>query len=351
VEIIPLLLLLIIPFAMWRMWRGPQGTTPARSDPGFDPAEGQREAHEARQLLIDQDWSGLSQLYGGLCPSERYHLIESLAELLQDAPPQPPEDAGSSILTLTGGVILFQGLSPAGPAGAKARGLSAQRSGYLGEAGRLLARALSESPADATALSLSLRLERATTRDRAQINSLLGRIEASGEANLYAGVNRLLAASPQEGGSLGAMWTAANEEAASGPNAAWLALPARAHIEEWRYAMAFPYGSPERADMIDRMQDDGFLRHVVRLDDMFWAAAARQPLSGAEASFAHNHFAFLMNLVKAGDRVRPHLERMGPFIGRYPWIYLPTGASRPTQLLADLQGRYGLTPQAPRKQP
>ncbi len=350
-EIIPLLLLLIIPFALWRMWRGPQGAGLAHSDPAFDPAEGQREAHEARQLLIDQDWSRLSQLFGRLGPSDRYHLIETLGELLKDAPPRPPEDAESAILTLTGGVILFQGLSPSGPAGGGARGLSARRSGYLGEAGRLLARALGAHPADATALSLSLRLERATTRDPGQINNLLGRIEASGEANLYAGVNRLLAASPQEGGSLAALWTAANEEAASGPNAAWLALPARAHIEEWRYAMAFPYGSPERAAMIDRMQDDGFRRHLARLDDMFWASAARQPLSGAEASFAHNHFAFLMNLVNAGDRVRPHLERMGPFIARYPWIYLPTGASRPTQLLADLQERYGLPGQAPRKRP
>lgn len=341
-EIIALLFLLIIPFAMWRMWRGQRGEPDGRSDPAFDPAEGQREAHDARQLLMDQDWSGLSRLYSALAPSDRYHLIESLAGLLKEAPPEPPPTADSAIRTLTGGLILFQGLSAFGALPAKRPADRARLEGYLKEAGRLLASALKDRPDDTTALALSLRLEIATTRDASQINSLVGRVQAAGEANLYAGLNHLLAASPQQGGSLAAMWTLANEWALAGPNAAWLALAARAHIEEWRYGMAFPFGSPERAAMIDRMQDEGFARHIVKLDDMFWASDARQPLSGAEASFAHNHFAFLMHLFRAGERARAHLERMGPVIARYPWIYLPTGAARPTQLLSDLRERYGL---------
>lgn len=339
------ILLGLMLLAIWRMWRNRHGEVEDRRIPGFDPAEGQPEAPEAVELLRSADWSGLSRLYVRLAPSDRYHLIESVSEITRTAPPDTPPDADSALLTVFGGLLMFHGLrlQGSGPAGAVVKKNAPRMMEDMKAAARLLRDAASRNPYDSTTLALQMRLELFTTNDPAQINGLVGRIQATDEANIYAASNHLLANAPKRTGSAEGMWKVANEWANAGPNAAWLAIPARAHIEEWHYAMAYcPHGSPERASMIDLMQDEGFIRHIARLDDMFWAALPRGTLSGAEASYAHNHFAFLMHVFKVADRAKAHLERIGPHIGRYPWIFLPTGASHPGQMLAELRKQYGL---------
>ncbi|MEZ6029808.1 MAG: hypothetical protein R3C46_08655 [Hyphomonadaceae bacterium] len=335
-------------FAVWRMYRGRYGVIEKKKpDPDFDPAEGQPEAREAATLLQQHQWRELTRLYGRLSPSDRYHLIESAAALIPSAPLETPEDADSILLTILGGVRLFQGMTPvgSGPTVSVLKANAARMMESLREAARLLKEAAARNMHDSTNLALQICLESVATGDQAHINSLVGRVQASDEDNIYAAANHLLANSPMRRGTPDAMWRVANEWANSGPNAAWLAIPAKAHIEEWRYAMTCcPPGSPERSAMIDRMQDDEFIRHIAKLDDMFWAAFARTPLSGAEASFAHNHFAFLLHLFKVENRAKEHLDRIGPYIARHPWSLLPTGASRPTQLLADLRRTYGLQP-------
>jgi len=335
----------IVLFAVWRMWRNRHGEIEDRPTPGFDPAEGQPEVPKAVELFNAQDWASLSRLYLQLGPSDRYHLLESLSEVLRTAPPETPADADSALLTVFGGLLMFHGLriQGSGPAGAVVRKNAPRMMENLQAAARLLRESASRNPHDSTTLALQIRLEHFTTNDAAQINNLVGRIQATDEANIYAASNHLLANAPKWTGSAASMWKVANEWANAGPNAAWLAIPARAHIEEWHYAMAFcAPGSAERAGMIDLMQDENFIRHIARLDDMFWAALPRSAPSGSETSFAHNHLAFLLHPFKVGDRARAHLERIGPHIGRYPWAFLPTGATRPAQLLAELRKQYSL---------
>jgi len=331
--------------AVWRMWRRRHGVLEDKPDPRFDPAEGQPEAHEALTLLLQKDWFGLTRLYGRISPSDRYHLIESLSELHRMPPPEAPADADSVILTIVGGMLVFHGMSTrgSGPATSVLKANAARMTENLKTAARLLKEAATRNPGDSTTLALLLRLELVTTGDQAQINNLVGRIQASGEDNIFAAVNHLLANTPKWGGSTDGMWRVANEWASEGPNAAWLAIPARAHAEEWHHAMVLaPPNSPERNAMIDLMQDEGFHRHVAKLDDMFWAALARGSISGAEASLAHNSFAFLVHVFRIGDRARPHLERIGPYIAHHPWNLMPTISNEPTRLLADLRQQYGL---------
>lgn len=331
--------------AIWRMWRNRDGEVEDKRVPGFDPAEGQPEVPEAFERLKSQDWTALSRLYVRLAPSDRYHLIESLSAVARAAPPETPPDADSALLTIFGGLLMFHGLrlQGSGPTGAVMKKNAPRMMENLQAAARLLRDAASRNPQDSTTLALQIRLELVTTNDPAQINGLVGRIQAADEANIYAASNHLLANAPKWTGSAEGMWKVANEWANAGPNAAWFAIPARAHIEEWHYAMAYcPHGSPERTTMIDLMQDEGFIRHIAKLDDMFWSALPRDALSGAEASYAHNHFAFLLHMFKVEDRAKAHLERVGAHISRYPWIYLPTGATNPSQLLAELRKQYGL---------
>ena len=344
-EIVSALIAGLMLFAIWRMFRGRHGVIEKDVDRAFDVAEGQPEAPEALELFRASNWSELTRLYWRIPPSDRYHLIEALSRLHPDLPQKPPEDADSSVLTIVGGLLLFHGarVQGTGPTLSVLKADAPRRMQELKESARLLREASGRNPHDSTNLSLQILMEHMTTVDHAQINSLIGRVQASGEDNLYAALNHMLAHTPRMTGQADGMWRIANEWASTPPNAAWLAIPARAHIEEWVFAMQLtPPNSHARIAMIDLQSDDNFIRHIARLDDMFWAALQRGEMSGAESSFAHNHFAFLMHIFKLQDRVKPHLERIGSHIARYPWIFLPTGASRPTLMLSDLRRQYGL---------
>jgi len=329
--------------AIWRMWRNRHGVVAERKDPAFDVAEGQPEVREALDLIAAADWTALSRLYGRLSPSDRYHLVMCAGELVDRLPDLPP-DADTQLTTIAGGLQLMRGMKIRGTGSAIAalKANAARMMDDLRAAAARLRDASNRNPGDSTTLALQIRYEVALDGDTAHINGLVGRAQASGEDNIYVALNHLLGFTPNPYRPADDMWRVANEWASNPPNAAWLAIPARAHIEEWSYAMACPPGSPERSTMIDLMQDEGFRRHLVRLDDMFWSSLEREPLSGAEFSFAHNHFAFLMHLFRIEDRARAHLERVGSHISREPWVLLPTGQSRPTQLLADLRRQYGL---------
>lgn len=345
-EIVSALIAGLMLFAIWRMFRGRHGVIEKDVDRAFDVAEGQPEAPEALELFRASNWSELTRLYWRIPPSDRYHLIEALSRLHPDLPQKPPEDADSSVLTIVGGLLLFHGarVQGTGPTLSVLKADAPRRMQELKESARLLREASGRNPHDSTNLSLQILMEHMTTVDHAQINSLIGRVQASGEDNLYAALNHMLAHTPRMTGQADGMWRIANEWASTPPNAAWLAIPARAHIEEWVFAMQLtPPNSHARSAMIDLQSDDNFIRHIARLDDMFWAALQRGEMSGAESSFAHNHFAFLMHIFKLQDRVKPHLERIGSHIARYPWIFLPTGASRPTLMLLDLRRQYGLS--------
>lgn len=345
-EFVALIFFAAMLFAIWRMWRTRNGEIETRLDPAYDPAEGQPEAREALGYLQESNWSALTRLYWRLAPSDRYHLIQSLGRLAGPAgPPDLPEDADSALIAIAGGMSLMRGLTfqTSGGYDAVLRANAPRMVEDLRTADRTLREGAVRNPHDSTCLALQILVEGATNRDRALINSLVGRIQASGEDNLFAGVNHLLSCLPRHGETFGEVWRVANEWASAGPNAAWLAIPARAHIEEWRRAIVLsPPNAPERSAMVDLMQDEGFMRHLARLDDMFWSSMTRTSMSGAEASFAHNHFAFLMHIFRVDDRAKGHLERIGPHVSRFPWSLLPTGATHPTRLLADLRRQYGL---------
>lgn len=314
-----------------------------KQNPSFDRAEGSKPARDGVDLLWRQDWSGLSALYRAQPPSDRYHFIQGLGRLAVVDTPLPGEQADSAALTIAGGLRVVQAWRFRG--GGRATDVSdndaRQMIDCLLSAQELLNRALTINPADTTALAWLIRAEMGLSGDKQKLANILAAYEASFERNLFVAANHIQFLAPKWHGSVDEMWAAANRWATSAPNGAWLAIAARAHVEEWLFATMF--GDPAaNAVYSARLTDPAFLELVRHIDSEFWKRAETELMTSAEALFAHNALAFLLNLVRANDLLRAHLERIGPSISQQPWEYLPSGAEHPTELLNRLRVQTGL---------
>lgn len=337
-----IVLFVLMLFAIFRMWRNRGGVYVKTEDAAFDRTEGQPDAARGMDHVLKGEWAALTSLYWRQPPSDRYHFAQGVGELARREPATWPPDADSAVMTIQGGVRLAQFATAIEDVLTR----SAPKSGaaaipdVLAEAKRLLVESARRNPNDSANLALQLRAEMYSGRDRATFNNLLGRIDATGEANIFAALNHLLFVSPKAYGSMEEMWETANGYASNPHNAAWLAIAARAHIEEWHFSMNFD--ATLRQAYISRMQDPGFADHIRSMNRLFWDRAEENEMTTAEANFAHNQFAFLLQVVRADDALAPHLERIGASISAMPWRYLPDGAQRPTRLLSELRRKAGL---------
>lgn len=342
-----LLLFALMALAIFRMWRNRGGVHVRMNDPTFDRSEGHPQVGEALGLLREGDWSSLTALYWKLPASDRYHLVQGLGEIADDDQGGWPEEGDSAILTLHGGWLLAQAWRSA-QALASREGRRTEVDRFkksLEGAHKRLADAAIRNPHDSVNLALRIRAETYRGPDEATVNNLLGRIDATGEHNIFAALNHLQFVSPKWHGSVEKMWRAANDYATNPYNAAWLAIAARAHIEEWHYSMN--YDPSLRQAYIARLQDEGFTDHIRSLNRLFWNRSEEAEMTQAEATIAHNNMAFLMQVVRLDDLLADHLQRMGQHITALPWAYLPDGAERPTRLLTEIRRRAGLTEMAP----
>jgi hypothetical protein len=336
-----LLLFGLMVFAIFRMWRNRDGVRIRMRDPAFDRSEGHPQAAEALSLLSNADWPALTALYWKLPPSDRYHLVQGLGDLTSDEQVSWPDEADSAILTLHGGWLIAQAWRSAQALASRAGSRSEvdRFRDSLDRARKLLTDAAIRNPHDSVNLALQIRMEMYRGGETATLNNLLGRIDATGEHNIFAAANHLQFVSPGWHGSVEQMWAAANECATNPHNAAWLAIAARAHIEEWRWSMNDP---SLRRGYIARLQDEGFADHIRSLNRLFWNRAEEAEMTPAEATFAHNNMAFLLQIVRLEDLLADHLERIGPNVSALPWAYLPDGAERPTRLLMEMRRKAGL---------
>jgi hypothetical protein len=201
-----------------------------------------------------------------------------------------------------------------------------------------------KQPADTTAIAFHIRAEMGLGGDCNILTRLLSRLGKSEEANIFAAINHLLFVAPKWHGSIEQMWMATNAYASKPHNAAWIALVARAHAEEWLYCVRFGDHPDLRAAYQEKMRDVGFRNFLGEIDDLFWNKAEETPMTGSEALVAHNALASFLLLLQAVDRARRHLERMGPCITETPWAYLGLVGDDRMQSLNDLRKRASLPP-------
>ncbi len=332
-------------YAIMHMWRRRRYGTPVppTSDPAFDKAEGHPQAAEATELLRTGAWPQLTLLYGRLPASDRYHLVQGMGELASSEPASWPDSADSAIMTIRAGMKVTRAWNAATAGITKRVNAREHVTGVLREleeAQKLLTEAAYRNPHDSVTFAIQLRIETYANGSTSDVNALTGKIDATEEANIFAALNHLIYASPKWHGSIEKMWAVANDYGSRGPNAAWLAIAARAHIEEWLFCMKID--TSQTADYVAKLQDTGFAQHVRGMDRQFWQRAAQGGMTRAEAHFAHNNFAFLLQVLRLDDLVGRHLEEIGPYISTQPWNFLPDGAERPTRLLGELRKRAGL---------
>ena len=335
-------LFVLMLFAIFRMWRRRGGVYVRTEDAAFDRTEGHPDTALGMEHVLKGKWAALTSLYWHQPPSDRYHFVQGIGELAKHGSVTWPEDADSAVLTIQAGVCLAQ-FSTAIEDLITRRAPKSSATGIppiLAEAKRLLVESARRNPHDSANLALQLRADMYSGKDRATFNNLLGRIDATGEANIYAALNHVMFVSPRAHGSTEEMWQAANGYASNPHNAAWLAIAAFAHIEEWHFSMSFDPAL--RQAYISRLQDPGFTDHIRSMNRLFWNRATENEMSRAESTFAHNNFAFLMQMVRADDALAPHLEEMGRSITALPWCYLPDGALKPTRLVSELRRKAGL---------
>lgn len=291
--------------------------------PAFDPAEGHPLAKRGLAALEARDWPSLAALYEGQTPSDRFHFVKGLGELskLDDDIPTQFEDP--RMLTIAAGVRVgwawrHRGGGTGDTVGEDSAVRMMQR---LGEAEDMLQEAGRLSPEDTTTIAFHIRAELGLGGDHANLASLLQRASRSPEANIYLAVSHMMFVTPKWHGSVEEMWSAANGYASKPANAAWLAIAAQAHIEEYLYAVAMSEDKELREACLAKLRDPGFRDLAAEMDDLFWKTAKQSPMTGSEAVYAHNAFAAFLTLLNAIDRSRPHLEAMGPRFTRAPWYF------------------------------
>lgn len=179
-----------------------------------------------------------------------------------------------------------------------------------------------QTPNDSCVFGFGIRCLMISADDPAAFHEQCSRLHASGEANVGADLARLVYLSPKWHGSVDDMHAFADSSVGTGRSAAFLALKARAWIEEWLFETSMndePGAGQRFRDKLHRMD---FRKVFGQLGDAFNAQyAAGGNLTAAEAHLAHNTLAVLFAIFFDKDRLRPHLAAIGPFSSDVPWAY------------------------------
>jgi hypothetical protein len=202
------------------------------------------------------------------------------------------------------------------------------------DAQEMLAGAAEATPGDSALHAYRMRALMLTGGPDGAFEGICADLAATGEANLLAEMARLNYQCEKWYGSHAEMHAVADAAAANPPNAAFLALKARALIEEWLYEIAMNDVPEEKEAYRARIRTDAFRQELAALDDRFYALLAMpEAPSRAEAQFARNTFGALFTLFPDTARLKPHLEAVGATPTNMPWGYvfgenIPKGISK-----------------------
>lgn len=310
---------------------------------GPDLTEGNRHVMPGLALLEAGKGADLAALYAGLAPADRLHFLDGLGQMSEIGAPLPALDAHPAMYALAGGLHYVWAHRLRGFATAD-RTSDAQvmdMAEMAAVAEDLLDAAADLTPGDSALQGFRFRAMMLTGARPGEFEAVTQALRASGEANVLAELARMNYLAPKWHGSVGELHAAAETAMDGAPNAAFLALKARAWIEEWLYQTAMNDDKAEIARFRDKVKSDAVKAEVDALDDRFRREFQNGPeLSFAEAGFAHNNFAVLMVLFKDKVRLKPHLSAIGTAAFQTPWGYI-AGRNVPA-MIARLRADTGL---------
>lgn len=291
----------------------------------FDVTEGNRNVAPGLVLLEAGKGRELAELYVGLPPADRIHFLDGLGQLSEIGTPLPALTDHPALYTIAGGLHYVWAHRLRGFATADrtsdAQVMDMAEMAAVSE--DLLAAATEATPADSALHGFRFRAMMLTGAPAGGFEAASADLRASGEANVLAELARMNYLAPKWHGSVGEMHAAAENAMDGAPNASFLALKARAWIEEWLYQTAMNDDEGEIAAFREKVKSETFRAEVAALDDRFRRAFnANQNLSFAEAGFAHNNFAVLFTLFDQKERLKPHLSAIGANAFQTPWGYI-----------------------------
>lgn len=291
----------------------------------FDLAEGNRHVRPGLAMLEAGQGADLAALYAGLVPADRMHFLDGLGQLSEIGAPLPELTCHPAMYAVAGGLHYVWAHRLRGFATSDRTSNSQVRNmvEMAAVAEDLLAAAARETPGDSALHGFRFRAMMLTNPPPGGPQALTEDLRNCGEANVLAELARMNFLAPKWHGSSGQMHTAAETAMAGAPNASFLALKARAWIEEWLYETAMNDDAGEIAAFRDKVKSDAFRAEVAALDDRFRQEFGAGPeLSFAEAGFAHNNFAVLMALFGDKVRLKPHLSAIAGTPFQTPWGYI-----------------------------
>lgn len=312
--------------------------------PVFDKTEGHPHARNALGMLHGQDWDGLGRLYRRLAPADRTHLVGLLGEMVPLDSTLPVALGDNGARTMVGGMLHVMVQRLRGQATADRCSTEQARGVWdkIALARDLLREALRQAPHDSTVRTFLLRsMLHGGPDPEYPFQQAAEDYRLHGEQNIYTHLTLLQHASPRWRGSVKEMYDLADRYAGEAPNAAFLALKARAHIEDWIYSVHVSDNPRDVTDYHARRDAPGFSQSMQALDDSFWKRLKTSRLSFSEAHFAHNNLAALFALLHMDARVKPHLQALGAALSFNPWCFLD---SQVNPYVHRLRRRLGLDP-------
>lgn len=309
----------------------------------FDLTEGNRHVLPGLALLEAGKGRELAELYAGLTPADRLHFLDGLGQVSEIGTPLPPLSDHPALYALAGGLHYVWAHRLRGFATAD-RTSDAQvmdMAEMAAVAEDLLEAAAEATPGDSALHGFRFRAMMLTGAPAGGFEAATADMRATGEANVLAELARMNYLAPKWHGSVGEMHAAAENAMDGAPNASFLALKARAWIEEWLYQTAMNDNEAEIAAFREKVKSDAFRAEIAELDDQFRQRFTAGPeLSFAEAGFAHNNFAVLLTLFRDKVRLKPHLSAIGATAFQTPWGYI-AGRNVPA-MIARLRAETGL---------
>ncbi|MBY9065704.1 hypothetical protein K1X12_02265 [Hyphomonas sp. WL0036] len=291
----------------------------------FDVAEGNRHVAPGLELVAAGNGQGLGELYAGLPPADRLHFLDGVGQLTEIGAPLPALDSHPAIYAIAGGLhyVWAHRLRGFATADRTSHDQVMNMAEMAAVAEDLLDAAVEFTPRDSALHGFRFRRLTLTGGREGEADAVTADLRASGEANVLAELARMNYLAPKWHGSVGEMHAAAETAMDGAPNASFLALKARAWIEEWLYQTAMNDEADEIAAFRAKVKSDAFKAEVGALDDEFRQRFNNGPeLSFAEASFAHNNLAVLFVLFADKARLKPHLTAIGSHAAQTPWGYV-----------------------------
>ncbi|MDP3459588.1 MAG: hypothetical protein Q8S09_09965 [Hyphomonas sp.] len=291
--------------------------------PAFDVAEGNAVVPQGLALLQAGNGAALGALYAGLPAADRVHFLDGLGLLSDIGAALPPHDQHPALAAVEGGLryVWAHRLRGFATADQTSDAQAFDMYDMADAAHAALAEAAEITPADSAVHAFRIRAEMLARGVDGGVDEIVRALDAAGEPNVLASLARLNYLAPKWHGSVEEMHAFADADTARPPNASFLGLKARAHIEEWLYETAMNDAPGAAEAFKQRSATPEFRQALADLDDRFLdVVKSGAALSAAEMHFARNQFAVLFVAFTSRDRLKRHLgELAAPSAA--PWGY------------------------------